>query len=54
MYFSNLPLRRGANYTTVAKQIRDKYRQYLVHEGAVPWQRAIVTETGMISEEDHE
>jgi hypothetical protein len=42
----------GVNYTTVAKNIRDKFKIYFSNEGAVPWQRGIVKETGRISEEE--
>ncbi|KAI9556056.1 hypothetical protein GHT06_018623 [Daphnia sinensis] len=48
-------LSKGSNYTTVAKNIRNQFKEYFMKEGAVPWQSAIVNETGMISEEeDHE
>jgi hypothetical protein len=39
----------------VAKNIYIQFTEYFMKEGAVPWQSAIVNETGMISEEeDHE
>jgi hypothetical protein len=40
------------NYTTVAKKIRDKFKICILNEGAVPWQRGIVKETGRNSEEE--
>ncbi|KZS20556.1 Uncharacterized protein APZ42_012721 [Daphnia magna] len=53
--FRDFPLSKGSNYTTVVKNIRNQVKEYFMKEGAVPWQSAIVNETGMISEEeDHE
>jgi hypothetical protein len=48
-------LSKGTNYTSVAKNIRIQFKDYFMKEGAVPWQSAIVNDTGIISEEeDHE
>jgi hypothetical protein len=45
---------RGTNYPTIAKKIRDQFKRYFSNEGALPWQRAIVEDTGKISEEEED
>ncbi|XP_045028246.1 protein ANTAGONIST OF LIKE HETEROCHROMATIN PROTEIN 1-like isoform X2 [Daphnia magna] len=50
--FRDLRPGKGINYPTVAKNIRDQFTKYFSNEGAVPWQRVIVEDTGRISEEE--
>ncbi|XP_045024484.1 uncharacterized protein LOC116935885 isoform X2 [Daphnia magna] len=50
--FRDLRPGKGMNYPTVAKNIRDQFTKYFSNEGAVPWQRVIVEDTGRLSEEE--